>query len=410
MTAFAYKALTAAGKEVSGVDEAESAASLRSHLRSKNLVPVSVSELVSKRAGGKTSAADVSLARIGRQIKLHETVLFTRQLATLLASGLQVVEALTTAAAQSERPAVQKMITAIRERVQEGHPLASGFALFPKVFSTMYCAMVRAGEASGQLDTVLERLADYTESQQEMRDKLTSAAVYPCVMVVMSVAVVIFLLAYVVPQLVTLFQSSGQVLPLITRVMIALSDGVKSYGLLMFMLFAGCLWGFNLWLRLRSNRCNWHKLLLRLPMLGKLFLGLSTARFSRTFGILLSAGVPVLESIKTATAVVSMLPVQDSLQQTYNRVKEGGAIHLALRETRYFTPMSVHLIATGEASGSLDKMLVKAASVQEKEVQRFVDRLMSLFEPLVTVAMGGVILLIVMSVLLPIFSLSQHVN
>src|SRR6185437_916394 len=362
MGAFEYIALDNLGKERKGVLEGDTPRHIRQLLRERQLLPVTVSEVAQREANRQKSFS------FTRRVSPADLSLFTRQLATLVRAGLPLEESLLAVSQQTEKPRVQSIILGVRSRVMEGHTLADGFAAFPRVFPEIYRATVAAGEQSGYLDRVLERLADYTESREEMRQKILGAMLYPIVLNVMCFAIVSGLLAYVVPKVVAVFQSTHAQLPIATRVLIAVSALLRSYGLvlLVVVVIAGVL--LSRVLRKPAPRRRYHRLLLTLPVVGKLARGFNTARFTRTLSILTASAVPVLEALRIAGEVVTNLPMRDAIVETSQRVREGAPIGRSLAASRLFPPMTIHLISSGEASGELEGMLEQAATSQEREL------------------------------------------
>lgn len=403
MGAFEYKALDADGRERKGVLEGDTARQVRQALRERGLTPLAVEEVAAKEEERK---------RIGfaRGISATDLALVTRQLATLSRSGLPLEETLHTVARQSERPRLRNMLMAVRSKVLEGHTLADGLGEFPHVFPELYRATIAAGEQSGHIDVVLERLADYTETRQQLRQKIQLALFYPIILTTMAVAVTIALLTYVVPQVVQVFNNIGQQLPWLTRALIATSDFLRHWGLALAVILVIVVWGFVRTLKKPEQKARWHRLLHRLPVIGRLLRGVNTARFARTFSILSASGVPVLEAMRICGQVLSSLPMRAAVEEAALRVREGGTIHQALAKCGYFPPMTLQLIASGEASGNLDAMLERAAVNQERELETLIAAVMGLFEPLLILTMGGIVLVIVLAILLPIFDLNQMVK
>jgi general secretion pathway protein F len=405
MSAFEYTAYDAEGREKKGVIEGETARQIRQLLRGQGLTPLSVEEVA---ADEKRRQSRTLFPRRG--ISSTELALVTRQLATLVRSGMTVDTAIETVARQVERRRLGSMLMAVHSRVREGRSMADGLAEFPHVFPELYRATVAAGEQSGHLDVVLERLADYTENRQQLRQKIQLALFYPALLTLMSVLVVSALLAYVVPQVVQVFANTGQELPLLTRGLIAVSDILRAYGLPGVVVAVIALWWFRHLLQRQSMQHRWHRLLHRLPLAGRLFRGVNTARFSRTFSILAASGVPILDAMYIAAQVLSSVPMREAVERAARRVREGSGVRAALEPSGYFPPMTLQLIASGEASGNLEQMLERAAANQERELETMVAALMGLFEPLLILLMGGVVLLIVLAILLPIFDLNQLVR
>ena len=331
-------------------------------------------------------------------------------MATLLHSGLPLEETLAAVGEQTEKPRVQRIILGVRSKVVEGHPLAEGLRDFPQAFPEIYRATVSAGEQSGKLDQVLERLSDYTESRQVMGQQVSNALVYPIVLLVLSFAIVSFLLAYVVPQVVAVFESGHQELPIATRVLIGMSDLIRHYWFYALIAIGICTWGFLRWLRAPEARLKFHGFLLRVPLVGKVIRGVNTARFSRTFSILTASAVPVLEALRISAEVVTNLPMRRAVEDAALRVREGAPIGRSLAARKLFPPMMIHLISSGESSGELEKMLERAAQNQEREMDGLLSTLTGLLGPFMVVFMGGVVMFIVIALLLPIFQLNDLVK
>lgn len=403
MAAFHYVAMNAKGEKQKGVIEAENEKQARLSLRTKNLIPLEI-----RFAGEKKQTHIKGKASRRLSMSAKDLALFTRQMATLLAAGLPVEEVLGAVAEQTEKPKTKGLILSVRSKVLEGRSLASAMRDFPQAFSSLYCATVSAGEKSGHIDVVLNRLADYTEQQFQMRQKIQNALIYPSLMVLVSIGIVGFLLEYVVPKMIAVYSNVGQSLPTMTAVLIAISNGIQNYGL--YVLIALIILIFFFRRALNKNilfREKFHAFLLRVPIIGNAIKVINTARFSRTFAILSSAGVPVLEAMSISSALITNLPIRKAVVDATNRVREGANIHLALKQTTYFPPMSVHLIASGEASGQLENMLERAANNQEGDISRLIETTLALFEPAIILVMGAIVLFIVLAVLLPIFQLNQ---
>jgi general secretion pathway protein F len=405
MGAFVYVALDALGKERKGLIEGDTAKHVRQLLREKQLLPVDIQEAAQSEQKRRNRGMFVR-----RGLSTLDLALLTRQMATLLRSGLPLEETLQAVAEQTEKPRVQRIILGVRSKVVEGHPLADGLGDFPQAFPEIYRATVAAGEQSGKLDSVLERLSDYTESRQVMGQQVSNALVYPIVLMVLSFAIVSFLLAYVVPQVVSVFESGHQELPLATRILIGASDFVRHYWVYGLILIGAAIWGFNRWLRSEGARARYHRFLLKVPLAGKLIRGLNTARFARTFSILTASAVPVLEALKISADVVNNLPMKYAVVDAALRVREGAPIGRSLAARKIFPPMMIHLISSGESSGELEKMLERAASNQEREMDGLLATMTNLLGPFMVVFMGAVVMFIVIALLLPIFQLNDLVK
>ncbi len=404
MGAFEYTALDARGKETKGVLEGDTPRQVRAMLRERGWVPLTVEEV--RQREQRKQRRFVLFQRIGAT----DLALITRQLATLVGSGLPVEEALRAVSQQTEKPRLKSMIMGVRSRVLEGHSLATALADYPHVFSELYRSTVEAGEQSGYINVVLERLADYTESRQQLQHKLMLALLYPVLVSLVAIAVVLLLLAYVVPQVVQMFEHTGQQLPLLTRLLIGVSDFVAAYGLIMGLALALLGLGFAYLMRYPGFRRRFHALLLKLPLIAKLVRGMNTARFARTFSILTASGVPVLEAMRISAQVMVNLPMREAVEEAAMRVREGASIHEALAASGYFPPMTVQLIGSGEASGDLETMLDRAADNQEREMETFLSAAMGLFEPVMILFMGGAVLVIVLAIMLPILDMNSLIR
>lgn len=404
MGAFEYVALDERGRQKKGVLEGDAPRQVRQILREQGLAPIEVNE-IADRSSGKG-------LRIGlrRSLSVTELSLFTRQLATLVRAGLPLESALQAVSQQTESPRTQKVVLGIRSKVLEGHDLASALGDFPGAFPEIYRATVAAGEHSGHLDGVLERLADHVENQQALRQKVQLAMFYPAILSVVAIGVVIALLAKVVPDVVGVFDTIDAELPVLTKGLIATSDFLRDNGFILLLLMTLAGFGMHYALKQESVRWRYHRLLLRLPLIGRLTRGINTGRFTRTFSILVNSGVPVLEALRICTQIVVNLPMRDAIDNAANRVREGSSIHQALSTDKLFPPITLHLIANGESSGELGAMLERAAQHQEREVETLISALMGVFEPVLILTMGAVVLVIVLAILLPIFDLNTLVR
>ncbi|MBF0625659.1 MAG: type II secretion system inner membrane protein GspF [Magnetococcales bacterium] len=400
MGAYEYTALDAAGKTRKGTLEGDSPGHVRQLLREQGLAPLTVGEVRRRRAGGGgrggVSRTDLALA--------------TRQLATLTGAGIPLEEALVTLSEQTDSRRLRGILLAVRSRVLEGHSLGDALGGFPGLFSDLYRETVAAGEHTGQLDQVLERLASHLEDSHRLNQSVRLAMLYPLIVMIFALGVSVALITYVVPQVTQVFEDFDQELPLITRGLIALSDLLHEHGLLLLLGVVGLGAGIRLLLAREGVKRVWHRVLLRLPVAARLVRGLDTARFARTFGILTRSGVPVLEGLRIAGRVVDNRPMREAVARAAQRVREGGSLHATLAESRVFSPMVVNLIASGEAGGNLDHMLERAAEAQEREVETLVKVLAGILEPLLILLMGGLVLTIVVAILLPIFDLNRLIH
>jgi len=401
MGAFEYTALDPTGRERKGVLEGDTARQVRQLLRDQSLLPVAVNEVSQTESKRKAKFS----FRTG--VSASDLALLTRQLATLVHSGLPLEEALLAVSEQSEKPRIRTIIMGVRAKVMEGHALADGLGDFPNVFPEIYIATVAAGEQSGHLDTVLERLADYTENREQMRSRTVNAMLYPVLLFSVCIAIVIMLLTFVVPKIVKQFENSKAELPILTRGLSGLSDFLRDWGLLTLGVIVLASVLFVRWLRDPNARRRFHSFLLRIPLIGKVVRGTNTARFARTFATLTSSAVPVLDALRIAGEVVTNLPMRDAVEVAASRVREGAPIGKSLGASKIFPPMMIHLIASGETSGELETMLDRAATNQEREMDSILGAVVGLLGPLMILVMGGLVLLIVLAMLLPIFQLNE---
>ncbi len=404
MAAYEYSALDAKGRQTKGLIEGDTPRHARQLLRERGLSPLDVREVAESKQSGP------SLFNRGGNLTSTELSLFTRQLATLVRSGLPLDESLTAVSEQSEGKRVKRIALGVRAGVVEGNSLASSLQQFPNAFPMLFRATVEAGEQSGQLDNILERLADYVERRQQMQQKVVLAAVYPGILTLVAITVVVLLLTYVVPQVVEVFASIDAELPRLTTALIALSDFLRQNGIYLLIALVALALLFARMMRGAEFQRRVHSIVLRLPLIGRLVRGANTGRFTRTLGILFGSGVPILDAMRIGTQVVSNLPMRDAIEIAASKVREGASLSRSLSASKLFPPITVHLIASGESSGKLDDMLDRAAENQEREVETLVAAMMGVFEPVLILVMGGIVLLIVLAILLPIFDLNTLVQ
>lgn len=405
MPAYEYKALDARGKQKQGVLEADAPRAIRQQLREKGLTPLAVEPAVEK----QTRSSPLTL-RKGGSLSSPDLALVTRQLSTLIQSGIPIEQALSATAQQTEKPRVRSMLIAIRAKVMEGYTLADSLSEFPRAFPRLYRSTVAAGEHAGHLDLVLNRLADYTEARQEARQKIQLAAIYPILLSVVAIAIVVFLLTYVVPDIIEVFVKQGQELPALTQAMLAVSEFLAAWGIYLLALLVLGLLGFQFALTKPGFRLRFHKRLLHLPLLKGMVRGVSTARYASTLSILTTSGVPLVEAMRIAGEVLSNDYLRQELREAARKVSEGGSLHRSLEQSGYFPPMMLHMIASGEASGELDNMLERTSRMQENTLQSKIAAIVGLFEPLMLLIMGVVVLVIVLAIMLPILNMSNLVG
>ena len=404
MGAYEYTALDADGRERRGVQDGDSARQVRQLLREQSLLPVTVTEI-----------SDVEPARVlrfsfGTRIGASELALLTRQLSTLVRSGIPLEEALLAVSQQSEKARVKSVVAGVRSRVLEGRTLAEGLGTFPRVFPEIYRATVSAGEQSGHLDAVLERMADYTENRQILQQKIRNAMVYPVLLTVICLAIVGVLLGYVVPEVVRVFEAGERELPLLTRILIGASDFLRAWWWLLAVITAVAAWLLQRALQQPAARQRFDRLVLRLPLIGRITRGNNAARFARTFSILTASAVPVLEALRISGEVVTNAPMRQAVEDAAVRVREGAPIARSLGASKLFPPMLVHLVASGETSGQLESMLERVADNQERELDGVVNTAVGVLGPLMILVMGVFVFMIVIALLLPIFQLNQLVQ
>jgi general secretion pathway protein F len=404
MGAFEYVALDKAGKESKGLIEGDTPKHVRQILRERSLLPVAVTEVAQKEAKRQRSFS------FRRGISASELALVTRQLASLTQAGLPLEEALLAVAQQNENVRTKSIILGVRSKVVEGHTLADGLREFPQAFPELYRSTVSAGEQSGHLDVVLDRLADYTEGRQELRQRINNAMVYPIALVVMSIGIISFMLASVVPRIVSIFDNTSGELPALTRMMITSSDFLREQWFFILLFLAAVTYGIWRLLQKENVRRKFHRFVLRMPIAGRLARGVNTARFTRTLSILAGSGVPILEALKISAAVIENLPMREAVNAASLRVREGASISQSLGASKLFPPMMIHMIASGEAGGKLEEMLTRTANYQEREVDGLIATLLGILQPLLIVIMGGIVITIVLAVLMPIFEINDLIR
>lgn len=405
MPAFDYIALDAKGKQRKGVLEGDSPRQVRQQLKDQGLVPLAVEANTQK---AKEQTGKVSFGRVS--ISAADLALITRQLATLLSAGLPLEEALKALAKQQEKPKVKSMVLAVRSKVVEGHSLASSLQEFPQSFPELYRATVAAGEHSGHLDLVLEQLAEYTESRYRTRKKIQGAMIYPIVLTFFAFIIVAGMLTFVVPKIVAVFENSKQTLPLITRILIGSSEFLQNWWWLLALTVMAVVLAFRRALKKEAFRYRFDAWMLKAPLLGKINRGLDAARVASTLSILSRSGVPLVEAMRIAGQVASNVCIRESVLEGAVKLKEGSSLFNALDGSGHFPPMMMQMIASGENSGELDAMLARAAANQERELEDLIDTIVALFEPLMLVVMGGVVMLIVLSIMMPILSMNSLVG
>lgn len=410
MGAYSYRALNEAGKTVKGILEGDSERQVRSQLRAKKLKPLEVVSANSKpEKGGETNNLSGLRSHWRNRINTRDLSLITRQLASLVKSGLPLDEALHATARQHSKPHIKQILLQVRTKVLEGFSLAQAMGENPRAFSEMYRALVRAGESSGYLGPVLERLADYTQSSQQMQQRLRMAMIYPIVLFVISISVIVLLMAFVVPDLIKIFDQNKRALPFLTRALIATSNFVVNYGVYCLLALVAIVIGIGRMLRNETYLLIWHRWQLRLPVIGNLVRQINSARFAATLSLLSSSGVPLLQALTIAGQVMSNRLLQDACEQVANMVREGSSLYRAMENVGTFPPLLVQLVSSGEANGTLPQQLDNAAKDQERELESVIGIAMGLLEPLTIVFMGVTVCMIVLAILMPILDLNKLV-
>ncbi|HPF46801.1 MAG: type II secretion system inner membrane protein GspF [Alphaproteobacteria bacterium] len=403
MPAYNYEALDSSGQTRKGVIAADSLRDARQKLRAISLFPVDIKQGKDK---DRYSIAGLSLSK-HKAISSKDLTLLTRQMATMFSAGTPIEEALGALSKQCEKAVLRNILTKIRAQVSEGSKLSDAMKSESASFPALYRAMIAAGEASGNLGPVMERIADYSEKSQDIKNKVSTALIYPIVLSVVATAVLVILMTFVVPKVVSQFENIGAELPGLTRVVMAISSFLVNYGLFLLIGLIGFITLFISLGRRKSVRLKIHGVLLKLPFVGRLILSVSSARFARTMGTLIDGGSPVLESIRAAKETVSNEVIREAIETVYLNVREGHSLSFAMKRTGVFAPLLIYMCSMGEKSGRLSYMLVKIADYLEAEFEGISQKALSLLEPMIVIIMGLMVGLIVMSIMLPIMRLNS---
>lgn len=402
MPVFNYVSVDEQGNTRKGVLDGNSEQEVQTNLQKMNLIPLEITQA----EGGKSSGKKWRLFG-EKKVSSNTLAMMTLQLGTLLTAGLTVEASLLNIAEQMDKTNLKSILLNVRLRVLEGHTLAYGMGEYPEVFPSLYRATIAAGEKTGQLDSIINRLANYLEQQNLIKGKITQALIYPALLMFVSFAIITFLITYAMPKITNVFIESGQALPTSTAILLGASDILRAYGIYIVLFIIAAIIIFRRKLKDDSFRCKVQLLLLKIPVLNSTIKIINAARFSRTFGILFAAGVPVLESMHTANTTVNLLPMRQAIDKATGYVVEGVSVSQALAETGYFSKVSTQLLASGESSGKLDIMLEKTAMYQEKQVEKWITTTLALFEPIMILFMGVMVLFIVLAMLLPIFQMND---
>ncbi len=406
MPVYEYRALNPSGHTVKGIIDADSSKNARLKLRRNGFYPVDLREETSARPERR----EINVLWIFQRIKLQEIAVSVRQLSTLLSAGLPLVESLTAIIDQVAHPPLKKVVTQVRERVNEGSTLADAFAQHSRVFSPLFVNMTRAGERSGALEIVLERLADFTEKQVAFRQKMAATMVYPILMTLIGFGVLGFLLGYVIPTVTQIFADLKQSLPLPTLILISMSEALRRFWWIGVLAMALILFGVDRYSRTEAGRMVMDRIKLKIPIFGPLRLKIAVARFTRTLAILLKSGVPVLTSLDIVKTIANNRVLQRAIEEARDNIREGQDIAPPLRRSQLFPPLVTHMIAIGEKSGQLEDMLLRVSDIFDTEVDTTVQGLTAVIEPVMILIMGGVVGFIALSILLPIFQINQIVR
>lgn len=411
MSAYSYKALDESGKTVKGILEGDSERQVRAQLRAKRLKPLEVESAAAQ--ANKPSDDTINISgwrkRWANKLSSRDLSIVTRQLASLVRSGLPLDEALHATAKQAHKPNIKRVLLGVRTKVLEGFSLAQALGENPAAFDDMYRALVRAGESSGYLGPVLERLADYTQNSQIVQQRIKMAMIYPIVLLVISLGVITLLMALVVPKLIGVFAHSHHELPVLTRILIASSDFIVNYGIFLFLGVVGIIVGIKNLLKKEANLRVWHTWQLKMPVIGELVRQIDASRFAATMSLLTSSGVPLLQALTIAGQVMTNRLLQDSCTEVVNAVREGTGLARAMENVGTFPPLLVQLVSSGEANGTLSQQLGNAARDQERELEMVLGMAMGLLEPFTIVFMGFSVCMIVLAILQPIFQMNSLV-
>jgi len=404
MPAFNYTAIDKQGNEITGSIEGDTDKHVRSILREKNLLPLSIKEIK------KESEDKIRINFKQNSLSNNDLTYFTRQLATLIKSGIPIDETLIAINDQNDKQHIKNIILTIHSKIMEGYTLSDSFCDFPKSFPLIYTTTIAAGEKSGNLSLILEKLADFTESRQKLQQQIKNALIYPSALVITALLVIAFMLAYVVPKVVYIFENFDQQLPLLTRIMITSSDFLLDNWLYIIIFSVMLVFLCRNLIKNEETKNKYHDILLRIPIFGQLIKNMNSARFLQTLSILASSGVPILESLRISSNVVTNLPMKKAIEKTAIQVSEGESISKSLSQSRLFPPMMIHMIGSGENSGRLEEMLDRATTNQEQEVENTISTLLGIMQPMTVIIMASVVLLIVLAILLPIFEINNLIT
>lgn len=405
MAVYEYKGVSAEGRDLKGAIDAETIKAAGAKLKRLGIFPTEIIEERHKRLG-----KEIDFFRLFERVRLQDIAILTRQAATLTNAGIPIVDALNAIAEQEEKVELKGIISGIREKVREGSSFAEALKGYPKHFSGLYVNMIMAGEASGALDAVLMRLADFLDNQIKMRNRIRAILAYPLLMTVVGIGVLSFIFIYVLPKVTRVFEDMRQTLPLLTRVLISLSNLMRGYWWLIILLIAGAVFYIRRRLRTPEGRMRFDGLIIRLPVFGKLFRMIAVSRFTRTLGTLLKNGVPAILSFDIVKNVVNNMVIAKAIEDARESIREGESIAEPLKRSGLFPSVVTHMIAVGEKSGELEEMLLKVSDAYDNEVETSIMRMTSLLEPAIIIVMGLIVAIIVIAILLPILEMSTVIK
>ena len=404
MAVYTYKGVDAAGKNVKGVQDAESPKALRALLRRDGVLATQVLE---QAEAARLKSRDVDLGRYFRRVSPAAVAVATRQLSVLLRAGIPLVESLNALTDQIDHPEMKHAFTDTRDKVNEGTSFADALSAHPTVFPALFVNMVAAGEASGTLEAVLARLADFLDNQAKLQSKVSAALAYPGFMVVITFFILVLMMTVVVPKVTSVFEDFGQTLPWYTQLLIFMSNMMVDFWWLLFGLLGGGIYGFRRWLKTELGRARWDNFILKIPVLGTLLTMVAVSRFARTLATLLRSGVPVLQAMDITRKVLGNVELMAVIEEASKSVREGEGIAKPLRQSGRFPPIVTHMIAIGERTGQLEEMLENVAIAYDQQVDTQVTAFTSLLEPLIIVIMGGMVASIAFAILMPLLQINQ---
>lgn len=409
MPVYEYTALDSTGKGIRGMIDAEGSRAARQKLRKQGIFPTSLT-LTESREERAVYRREIQIRPSRRRAGMRDVAIFTRQMGTLIASGLPLVEALEAQTEQIDNENLRRIVAEVREKVNEGSSLADAMARFPGTFSPLYTNMIRSGESSGTLEIILQRLADYLEYQIKLRSEIMTTLTYPIILLVAISGIIALLVTFVMPKVVKVFADMGQTIPIYTKILIASTDFIREWWWALALITAGVIFWFRKYLKKESGREKFDRLLLRLPLFGKVVRMTAVSRFARTLSTLLSSGIPLLTSFDIVKNIVNNKVLAHSIEAARENISEGASIADPLKQSRVFPPMVIHMIAVGERSGDLEDMLNRVSEAYDREVETTITRLTALLGPVIILLMAGIVLFIVLSILLPIFQMSQLIS